>query len=79
MEMLRHFTPELLPPDPLLLLTQAFGDEGTIVEGPEGCAVFRFIMILPFLVIKALCGHLRRIGKCGKIKIKVDNISSMQK
>lgn len=41
---------------------------GRLQKAQRDVLFFRFIMIWPLLVIKALYGHLRKIGKCGKIK-----------
>lgn len=52
---------------PLLSLTQACNDEGHGRQ--EGRVVFRITMIL-LLIVTALYGHLKKAGKCRKIKIK---------
>lgn len=56
------------PTGPLLSLTQAGNDEGHGRQ--EGCVVFRIIMILLLLIVKALYRHLKKVGKCRKIKVK---------
>lgn len=68
MDMLRHFTSELPLLGPLLSLTQACNDEGHGRQ--EGCVVFRIIVILLLLMVKTSYGHLKKVGKGRKIKIK---------